>query len=233
MNDETILTAAGISKTFYTGGVELRILKGVDLRVKKGEILAVHGSSGAGKSTLLHILGLLDKPDDGSVTLDGKELYKLDGREQARIRSMEIGFVFQFYHLLPDLTARENAMLPMMVSETAISWSRARSEAHSKAEHYLKLVGLGGRLEHRPFQLSGGERQRVAIARALVNSPKIVFCDEPTGNLDADTSREVQALLWELRDELGSTFVIVTHDEQVARLADRVVKLVDGKIAQK
>jgi lipoprotein-releasing system ATP-binding protein len=230
MNSEIILAAEGINKTFFTGGVELRILKGADLKVKKGEILAIHGSSGAGKSTLLHILGLLDRPDGGIVVLDGKSLYELDGVEQARVRSMEIGFVFQFYHLLPDLTALENAMLPMMVSETMLSWSKARSEARSKAEHYLKLVGLGGRLEHRPFQLSGGERQRVAIARALVNSPKIVFCDEPTGNLDADTSREVQALIWELRDELGLTFVIVTHDEQVARLADRVVKLADGKI---
>ncbi len=228
---DTILTVRDVHKSFFTGGVELNVLRGADLKVKKGEILAILGSSGAGKSTLLHILGLLDKPDKGEVNFGDVSLYKLDKRRQARVRNMEMGFVFQFYHLLPDLTAIENTMLPVMASETFFSWQKARRDARGKAEHYLKLVGLGDRLLHRPYQLSGGERQRVAIARALVNDPGVLFCDEPTGNLDAGTSRDVQALLWELRDELGSTFVIVTHDEEFARLADRIVRMIDGKIA--
>jgi lipoprotein-releasing system ATP-binding protein len=225
-----ILEARGVYKSFFTGGVELKILRGADLKVSEGEILAILGASGVGKSTLLHILGLLDPPDSGEILLEGKSLYKLDRRSQAHARNMKMGFVFQFYHLLPDLDTLENTVLPVMAAKSLMSWSVERHEAREKAKHYLDLVGLGERLHHRPAQLSGGERQRVAIARALVNEPKILFCDEPTGNLDAGTSREVQALLWGLKEELGSTLVIVTHDEQFARAADRTVRMAEGKI---
>lgn len=225
-----LIETKDVHKSYHTGGVELHVLRGVDIRIREGEILGILGASGVGKSTLLHIIGLLDRPDKGEVLMGGEDLYRLDHRRQARTRNLEMGFVFQFYHLLPDLDALENTTLPAMTAETALSWISGRREAREKASHYLELVGLKERMHHRPSQLSGGERQRVAIARALVNDPRILLCDEPTGNLDSATSREIQALLWELKEELGSTFVIVTHDEDFSRAADRVVRMVEGKI---
>jgi len=225
-----LLETVDLHKAFRVGAETLWVLKGVSIAVARGEILAVLGASGAGKSTLLHILGALDSPTKGEVLLEGKSISALSQRESARLRNETFGFVFQFYHLLPELTALENVMLPTMVSLSSREWRRRKGAFRERAADLLGKVGLAGRLVHRPSQLSGGERQRVAIARALVNSPDILLCDEPTGNLDSASGKGIRELLWSLRSEEGLTIVLVTHDERLAAEADRVELIADGSI---
>jgi putative ABC transport system ATP-binding protein/lipoprotein-releasing system ATP-binding protein len=225
MTDD-ILVAQGLQKCYRLGGQELAVLKGVDVRVRRGEILSIAGASGAGKSTLLHLLGALDTPSDGTVFLDGVSLFGLSVAKRAALRNSKIGFIFQAYHLLPELSALENVMLPFLIGRK----DKPSGPGEARAKELLRKVGLGERLEHRPVELSGGEQQRVAIARALVNCPTIVFADEPTGNLDSKTGDTVMQLLMELHHAQNLTLVIVTHDEHVAKYGERRLEITDGKI---
>lgn len=217
------IRAQNVVKTFHGVGEELAVLRGVNLHIQEREILTVVGESGAGKSTLLYLLGGLDKPTDGSVFYGDINIAELPPPQLAQYRSRHIGFVFQFHHLMPEFTALENVAMPGMIA------GRERGDATDRARDLLMDVGLGERLGHRPPQLSGGERQRVALARALTNEPRVVLADEPTGNLDRKTSEAVHDLIWELRDKLGQTFAIVTHNPQLAERSDRTVELVDGR----
>jgi predicted ABC-type transport system involved in lysophospholipase L1 biosynthesis ATPase subunit len=224
------LRVQGVEKVYRTGETDLLVLKGVSLDLREGEILGVVGPSGSGKSTLLHLMGFLDRPTAGEVSFRGAKLSDADAAEQAYIRNHKFGFVFQMHHLLPELNALENALMPLMIRTGILEWVGRGAALRKRARELLVKLGLGERLHHRPNQLSGGERQRVALARALVGDPEVVFCDEPTGNLDAGTSREIQDLIVQLSRETGKTFVIVTHDPQVATLAGRIVRLEDGRI---
>lgn len=217
-----ILECRKIVKTFHDGSRELKVLRGIDLAIQEGEILAISGASGAGKSTLLHILGTLDKPTSGELLIRGDELADLGRRAINRIRNEEIGFVFQFYHLLPEFTALENVMMP------ALCKGKHRAECRVRAEELLAKVGLTERMTHKPGQLSGGEEQRVAIARALFNEPSVILADEPTGNLDEKTGTEIIDLLWRLNETEGMTLVIVTHNTTLAARAHRWVHLHEG-----
>lgn len=203
---------------------DLEVLKGVDIAIEKGSFNAIKGASGAGKSTLLHILGTLDKPDAGNVLIDDTAVFTLPKNAQASFRNKYMGFVFQFHHLLPEFTALENVCMPLWIHNIP------KKEAVDKATQLLEKVGLGHRLQHKPSQLSGGEQQRVAIARALIQNPGIVFADEPTGNLDTDNAKEIHQLFLQLKDEFGITLVVVTHNEELAKLADRVIEMKDGII---
>jgi putative ABC transport system ATP-binding protein len=220
-----ILEANDVSKQYQMGEVTVDALDGVDFVVEKGEFVAVMGPSGSGKSTLLHLLGGLDKSTDGEVTLGGRKLSIMSDREVTLARRRNVGFVFQFYNLLPTLTAEENIALPLLIDGKKIK------EYRSKVDELLELVGLTDRRKHKPDQLSGGEQQRVAIARAFVNDPDIVLADEPTGNLDSRAGEEIMKLLRRSCDELGQTIVVVTHDPKAASFADRIVFLKDGQIA--
>jgi len=220
----TILMARDVKKTYRMDKVLVPALRGVSLEVDEGEFVAVFGPSGSGKSTLLHVLGGLDRPDQGMVFIDGIDLSSLPDNELAEIRLHKIGFVFQFFNLLPRLTALQNVELPLALANVP------EEEAIKKAREMLKLVGLEERISHRPIELSGGEQQRVAIARALINDPKIVLADEPTGNLDTATGSEIVHLMRRLNEEKGQTFVVVTHDSSVAEAAHRILHLKDGKI---
>lgn len=200
------------------------VLRGVDINISKGEIVSIVGSSGAGKSTLLHILGTLDKADQGEVFLNNTAINSLNGKKLAAFRNRHIGFVFQFHHLLPEFTALENVSIPGWLA------GRKKKEVETKAEELLRLLGLTMRLDNKPNALSGGEQQRVAVARALINNPDIVFADEPTGNLDSANAKELHHLFFELRKQLSQTFLIVTHNEELARLSDRILHMKDGKI---
>ena len=215
-----MLTAENIVKSY---GV-LKVLKGVDLSVSDGEIVCIVGSSGAGKSTLLHILGTLDQADEGSITIAGQRVDKLQGKALARFRNDNIGFVFQFHHLLPEFTAIENVSIPGWIA------GKKKKEIEERAKTLLELLGLKDRMQNKPGALSGGEQQRVAVARALINQPRIVFADEPTGNLDSANARELHNLFIRLRDEFSQTFLIVTHNEELAGMSDRVVHMKDGNI---
>lgn len=219
-----MLAAQGIHKSYDHPAGQLHILKGITLEVAAGDVVAIVGPSGAGKSTLLHIMGGLDDPCEGKVIFGGQEVYKLNERERARIRNRQIGFIFQFYHLLPEFTALENVILPALVHNNM----RQLETAKAKGVLLLNRVGLKDRYEHKPNELSGGEQQRVAIARALVNDPKIIFCDEPTGNLDSESGKGVIDLLMELNQKNNQTLVIVTHDEALALRSHRVVHMRDG-----
>lgn len=219
-----ILETKNVKKTYKMGDVLVPALRGVTFKVAKGEILAVFGSSGSGKSTLLHILGALDRADEGEVFVDGVDLSTLSDNELADVRLRKVGFVFQFFNLLPRLTALRNVELPLTLADVS------DKECHEKASEVLKLVGLEGRVDHRPTELSGGEQQRVAIARALVNDPSIILADEPTGNLDTKTGFEIAQLMKRLNEEKGQTFVVVTHDPAIAETADRIIYLKDGLI---
>jgi lipoprotein-releasing system ATP-binding protein len=227
-----VLRAENLVKHYYIGKLRLEVLRGVTMEVRRGELLSIVGPSGAGKSTLLHLLGMLDTPTEGRVLHEDTDLAALSQVESARWRNRLFGFVFQFYHLLPDFTALENVALPALAAAGMRGWQGERAAARRRAAQVLDMVGLADRARHRPAQLSGGERQRVAIARALVNEPEVLFCDEPTGNLDTDTGHRILELLRGLRDKTGCTLVIVTHDERVAALGERVVRLVDGRIAR-
>lgn len=200
----------------------LHVLKGVNFEVKKGEIVTIVGKSGAGKSTLLHILGTLDRTKTGELLINNTSVFKLNEKELSDFRNTNIGFIFQFHHLLPEFTALENVCIPAFIQNTS------EAEAKKRATELLKYLGLGDRMEHKPTELSGGEQQRVAVARALMNKPAIVFADEPSGNLDSATSKELHELLFQLRDDFQQTFVIVTHNEELARMSDRTVVMEDG-----
>ena len=221
-----MLEAFDLQKSYNHKTNLLHVLRGVSLKVKDGDFLSIVGPSGAGKSTLLHILGGLDRPNGGKVVLDNEEIYALGDRERANLRNRKIGFVFQFYHLLPEFSALENVILPYLIRGDMAN----RKEAEDKGQSLLEKVGLKARVTHRPNQLSGGEQQRVAIARALVNDPEIIFCDEPTGNLDSQSGKEVIELLSQLNKKNGQTLVIVTHDEKIATLSAKTVRMQDGRL---
>jgi lipoprotein-releasing system ATP-binding protein len=203
---------------------DLHVLKGISIEVKTGEIVTIVGKSGAGKSTLLHIAGTLDNPDSGTIQLDGQALSGLSSNKLADIRNTKVGFVFQFHYLLPEFSALENVCIPALIAGTN------ERNARKKAKELLEYLGLSDRIEHKPDELSGGEQQRVAMARALINDPKIVFADEPTGNLDTQTSDEMHNLLLKLREDLNQTFIIVTHNNELAKLSDRTLVMEDGRI---
>ena len=204
---------------------QLEVLKGVDLHINKAEIVAIVGKSGAGKSTLLHILGTLDAADSGELRINDIETSQLGGKKLAHFRNQHIGFVFQFHHLLPEFNAMENVCIPALIR------GKKEREISARAKELLDYLGLGGRLEHKPTQLSGGEQQRVAMARALINEPAVVLADEPSGNLDSASSQELHQLLFQLRAGFQQTFIIVTHNEELANMSDRKLQMVDGRIA--
>lgn len=220
-----LLEAQGITRQYRMGSAVLEVLKGIDLSVRQGEVVAVVGPSGVGKSTLLHILGGLDRPSSGSVRVDATDVFALPDAERARFRNRSVGFVFQFHHLLSDFTALENVMLPLLIQ------GQDADRAREPARRLLLAVGLSERLDHLPSELSGGEAQRVAVARALVAEPRLVLADEPSGNLDVERSAELHEMIWRLARELDQTFIIVTHDPDLAARADRVIRLEDGRIA--
>ncbi len=224
-----VLAAKNLVKEYRDGPSTIRVLAGTELEVRRGEALAVTGRSGAGKSTLLHILGLIDSPTGGRILLDGRDVSAASSGERARLRNRRFGFVFQAYHLVEELAALENVLLPAMMVG-AREWMRVRRAQRLRAEALLAEVGLADRFRARSPTLSGGERQRVAIARALMNEPDILFCDEPTGNLDESTSESIHSLLRRLHKDMGVTQVIVTHDRELASQADRVVRLEGGRI---
>jgi lipoprotein-releasing system ATP-binding protein len=215
-----MITGKNIFKRYGT----VEVLRGVNIKVEKGEVAAIAGPSGSGKSTLLHILGTLDKADMGEVTMNDTVIGLLTGKKLAAFRNKHIGFVFQFHHLLPEFTAWENVCIPGWLA------GRKKGEVKEKAEELLKMLGLAHRLENKPNQMSGGEQQRVAVARALINNPDIVMADEPTGNLDSANAKELHQLFFDLRNKFNQTFLIVTHNEELAKLSDRVLYMKDGKI---
>ena len=224
MND-TIIELQNVKKIYKMDGVETHALRGVDLKIKKREFIAIMGPSGSGKSTLLHMVGALDKPTTGKIILNGVDISKLRESDLARLRGKKIGFVFQFYNLHPNLNALENIELPMMIIE------KSKEDRRKKALDLLKKMGLEDRADHLPSQLSGGEHQRIAIARALANDPEIILADEPTGNLDTKTEAEIMKFLLKLQKEKQMTVAIITHENEIASYAERIVHLVDGKIA--
>ncbi|MDR6194667.1 ABC transporter ATP-binding protein [Siphonobacter sp. SORGH_AS_0500] len=214
-----MLEARQLVKTYGS----LPVLKGIDLQIQPGEIVSIVGASGAGKSTLLHLLGTLDRPDSGQIFLDGQEISSLKDRALAEFRNRRIGFIFQFHNLLPEFTALENVCMPAWIAGKT-------AETEERARMLLAKLGLAQRESHHPSQLSGGEQQRVAVARALINAPAVIFADEPSGNLDSKNARELHELFFQLRDELNQTFVLVTHNEELAQMADRKLEMLDGRI---
>lgn len=218
-----MLTAGNIHKSYG----QLQVLNGVDIEVSRAEIVSIVGPSGSGKSTLLHILGTLDRADSGQITLHGQEVNKLSAKALSAFRNQNIGFVFQFHHLLPEFSAHENVCVPGWIA------GRNRAEVAEEASRLLRMLGLGAREDNKPQQLSGGEQQRVAVARALINKPAIIFADEPTGNLDTANARDLHQLFFDLRKEFDQTFLIVTHNEELATMSDRVLHMRDGKMEKK
>lgn len=216
----------GVCKSFQIGTKKLHVLKNIDLKIQERDIISIVGASGAGKSTLLHLLGALDRPSQGKVYYDKVDIFHLNDGDLAHFRNQHIGFVFQFHHLLPEFTALENVMMPLLIRRTP------RDIAHEKANTILQEVGLQARLYHKPGELSGGEQQRVAVARAIVNEPTVLFADEPTGNLDTKTGEKINELLFRLNQEIGIIIVLVTHNEKLAQTADRIIHLRDGEIVE-
>ncbi len=219
---QPVIELKKLKKTYQLGETQLDVLKGIDIIIKKGERIAIMGPSGSGKSTVLHIAGCLDRPTSGKIIIEGKDVSKLSDNELAKIRREKIGFVFQFFYLIPALSALENVALPGVFS--------GKKDRIIVAEKLLRLVGLGDRMHHKPPQLSGGERQRVAIARSMINNPKIIFADEPTGNLDSKSGKDIMNILMKLNKEADVTLVIVTHDQNIASKTDRIIYLKDGII---
>lgn len=204
---------------------DLKVLKGVNLEINRGEVISIVGPSGAGKTTLLQLIGTLDKPDSGSIYFNGEELGKMSSRKLASFRNKHIGFVFQFHQLLPEFTALENIIIPALIA------GRKREEAEKEAMELLGIMGLKERAQHKPAEMSGGENQRVAVARALINKPDVILADEPSGSLDSKNRKELHRLFFDLRDRFGQTFIIVTHDEELASDTDRIIRMIDGKIS--
>jgi len=229
--DDFILKAEGVYKSYRMGATKVSVLRGADLAVKKGEFVAIVGASGSGKSTLLHILGALDKPDKGTVRFEGRDLSRTRACELNRFRNKMVGFVFQFYHLLDELSVLENVFLPAMAGKSVLGWLGCRRLAKRRARELLCRFGLDERANHKPYQLSGGERQRAAIARALMNEPRLLLADEPTGNLDSATGNGILNVFEEL-NRAGQTIIMVTHDKRIAQRAGRIITLADGKIAK-
>ncbi len=229
MND-TAITVADLRKSYHLGRTTLKVLRKVSFEVAGGQFVAIIGTSGSGKSTLLHLVGLLDRPDEGRILLDGVDVASLSGAARNRIRCNDVGFVFQFYHLLPELNVLENVLLPAKVDASIVEWMAKRPAMRDRAAETLKAVGLTERLKHKPKELSGGERQRVAIARALMNRPKILLVDEPTGNLDSKTGRQIMNLLKDCNQQRGQTILLVTHDTSLAGEADTILELRDGRL---
>ena len=224
--NEIILNATQIFKSFQTTKkIKLDVLKGISIEIITGKITIIVGASGAGKSTLLHLLGGLDRPDSGEVFFDNKDIFTFSDDGLAKFRNKNVGFIFQFHHLLPEFTAMENVIIPQMINGTTFN------QAKIKSKDLLQTVGLTERLDHKPAELSGGEQQRVAVARSLANNPKIIFADEPTGNLDSVNSEEIHKLILDLKTDLGMTFVIVTHNSSLVELADKLYEIKDGKIS--
>jgi lipoprotein-releasing system ATP-binding protein len=232
MESVPLLAAVNLHKTYRKHAIKVPVLGGVDLDLYPAEFLSVVGVSGSGKSTLLHLLGTLDPPDDGCVCLEGERIDDLPGEERDRLRNQTFGFIFQFYHLLPELTTLENVLVPQMIAHSVLRWWGKRRELTKRATELLERVGLGHRLRHRPRELSGGEMQRAAIARALINRPRILLADEPTGNLDADTGAGIVALLRDLNRQDGLTIIMVTHNLDLVAEGDRVVRLTAGRIEE-
>lgn len=225
-----MLNAENIHKTYRRHAVQVRVLNGLNLEVKTGEFLSIVGVSGSGKSTLLHLLGTLDAPDSGSILLDGKRIDNLSARERDALRNKTFGYIFQFYHLLPELSTIDNVLMPAYIGHSVMGWWRSRSQWRARAEELLIKVGLGHRMKHRPRELSGGEMQRAAVARALLKNPRVLLADEPTGNLDVDTGNEIVRLLRDLNREEGVTIVMVTHNLDIVSATDRVVRMVNGVV---
>lgn len=215
-----------LAKNIHKSYQNLEVLKGIDLEIQKGEVVSIVGASGAGKSTLLHILGTLDKSDQGTVEINNQKINDLSGKELSKFRNQNIGFVFQFHHLLPEFTALENVCIPGFIAQ------KNRKIVEKEAIQKLSFLGLKNRLNHKPSELSGGEQQRIAVARALINQPLVVFADEPSGNLDSKNAQELHQLFFDLRDEFNQTFIIVTHNKTLAQLADRKIQLADGALVK-
>lgn len=226
MNNEVLLKARTLRKNYALGKRFIEVLRGIDLEVRRGEFVAIQGASGAGKSTLLHLLGGLDTPDHGEIWFGQQDLARFSASALTRFRNVKIGFVFQAYHILPELDALENVCLPARMAR------RQARDAEARARYLLKTVGLGERMDHKPYELSGGEQQRVAIARSLINEPDLLLADEPTGNLDSHAGQEIIDLLCSMKSERATTLVIATHDARVASRASRVLHLLDGQITQ-
>ena len=226
-----MLRAENLHKTYRRHAVQVRVLNGLNLDVKAGEFLSVVGASGSGKSTLLHLLGTLDAPDAGEIYLDGRRIDDLPGRARNELRNRTFGYVFQFYHLLPELSTLDNVLMPAYIAHSTLSWWKSRSKWRARAKELLTKVGLSHRLTHRPRELSGGEMQRAAVARALLMHPRVLLADEPTGNLDVDTGGEIVRLLRDLNREEGVTIVMVTHNLDIVSATDRVVRMIGGVVA--
>lgn len=228
--DAAILRASALVKSFQMGDQRFTVLKHADLSLKPGEFVAIEGRSGSGKSTLMHVMGALDSADSGELEYEGRSIFAMGGSERSALRNTQFGFVFQFYHLLPELNVLENTLLAPMIQHSWLGYRGRKRELTERATQVLTTLGMDHRLKQSPNRLSGGERQRVAIARALMNSPRVLFADEPTGNLDAETGRQIMAVLEKLHQEQGQTIIMVTHDRTLARRADRVLVMKDGKL---
>ena len=230
---EPAVKVSGAHKSYRMGRVDLHVLRGVSFSVGRGQFVSIVGASGSGKSTLLHLVGLLDRPDKGTIALHGADAASLSRSRRNHIRCRDVGFVFQFYHLLPELNVLENTLLPAKVDASVLKWLSSGRALRARAVEVLEHLGLKERLRHRPKELSGGERQRVALARALMNSPGILLADEPTGNLDSANGRQIMGLLRQLNRDSGQTILMVTHDPSLAAEADRVLHLRDGKLTER
>ena len=232
MDPSAMVTGFGLHKTYRKSAEKVPVLRGLDIEVHKGEFLSVIGASGSGKSTMLHLLGTLDRPDEGQIYLDGRRIDNLPSEQRDQLRNQTFGFIFQFYHLLPELTAIENVLMPQMIANSFGQWWGRRKELRRHATALMVRVGLERRLKHRPSEMSGGELQRAAIARALVNHPRVLLADEPTGNLDAATGAQIVQLLRDLNRSEGLTIIMVTHNLDIVAGTDRVVRLIDGRLAK-
>ncbi|MCC6509462.1 MAG: ABC transporter ATP-binding protein [Pirellulaceae bacterium] len=225
-----VLEARQITKVYRKGRHEVPVLTGCDFHAERGKVTAILGQSGSGKSTLLHLLGTLDSPDEGEIHFDGRRIDNLSRRQRDQFRNQQLGMIFQFYHLLPEITTLQNVMMPILIGQGLFTYMRHRTEHRLRAQQLLERVGLSHRLGHKPRELSGGEMQRAAIARALIGNPPLLLADEPTGNLDRETGQHILQLLLQLNQEQGITIVMVTHDESIASDCDRVIRLADGRI---